>query len=144
MTKLDSTDQQLLDLLRSNARASTSALARELGISRSTVQDRIQRLERRKIIGGYTIRFDQGFSERQINAHVMIRVDPKQSGKVVDALSSMMAVKTLQSVSGVYDMVVMLEAATTEQMDSLLDTIGDLRGVEKTITSIVLSTKLKR
>lgn len=142
--ELDPRDQQLLALLRKNSRASTSSLARELGISRSTVQDRISRLERRKIIAAYTIRYHEEFGSRLLNAHVMIQVDPKQSAKIVEALSAIAAVKTLQTVSGVYDIVTMVEATTTEEMDRVLDQIGELPGVGKTTTSIVLTTKFER
>ena len=54
------------------------------------------------------------------------------------------AVTTLQTVSGIYDLVTQLEAPTTEAMDEVLDRIGDIPGVEKTTTSIVLSTRLRR
>ena len=144
MTDIDLTDRKLLTLLAANARASTSALARELGISRSTVQDRIARLERRQVIAGYTIRFDESFRQRQLRAHVMIEVNPKQGQRIVDALEDMDAVKTLQTVSGVYDLVTTVETATTEEMDQVLDAIGALPGVERTTTSIVLSTKFRR
>ena len=142
--ELDQRDQRLLDLLRVNSRASTSALARDLGISRSTVQDRINRLERRKVIAGYTVRYHEDFGGRLLNAHVMIQINPKQSVQIVAALSAIAAVKTLQTVSGIYDLVTMVESATTEEMDSVLDQIGDLPGVEKTTTSIVLTTKFER
>ena len=142
--ELDQRDQRLLDLLRVNSRASTSALARDLGISRSTVQDRINRLERRKVIDGYTVRYHEDFGGRLLNAHVMIQINPKQSVQIVAALSAIAAVKTLQTVSGIYDLVTMVESATTEEMDSVLDQIGDLPGVEKTTTSIVLTTKFER
>ncbi len=141
---LDTTDRALLDLLRDNARATTSALARRLGVSRSTVQDRLQRLERRRVVAGYTVKLGENYAERQISAHVMIRLDPKQGPAVGAALEKMPAVRTLQTVSGVYDLVVTLETATTADMDRVLDEIGQLQGVEKTTTSIVLNTKLSR
>lgn len=144
MLNLDETDQLLLKLLQTNSRESTSALARQLGVSRSTVQDRINRLERRKVISGYTIRYNDAFSGRQINAHVLIQVNPKQSQKIVNALSKMSAVMTVQTVSGIYDLVTTVRALTTEEMDTVLDKIGELPGVEKTTTSIVLTTKFER
>ena len=67
-----------------------------------------------------------------------------QGAAVVEALSDIPAVTTLQTVSGLYDLVTQLEAPTTEAMDEVLDQIGAIAGVEKTITSIVLSTKLRR
>lgn len=144
MDQLDRIDRELVSLLRANSRTSTSALGRTLGVSRTTVQDRINRLERRGVIEAYTIRFNPDFAGRQISAHVMIQVNPKQSAKVVEALAGIEAVTTLQTVSGIYDLVTQLEAPTTEAMDEVLDRIGALPGVEKTTTSIVLSTRLRR
>jgi DNA-binding Lrp family transcriptional regulator len=144
MPELDETDQRLLGLLATNSRASTSSLARALGVSRSTVQERIRRLESRRVIAGYTVRYGSAYEQRQIGAHVMIRVNPKESGRVTAALRELDAVRTLQTVSGPYDLVVTLQTPGTEAMDRVLDTIGDLPGVEKTTTSIVLSTRLQR
>ena len=144
MLNLDKTDQLLLQLLQTNSRESTSALARQLGVSRSTVQDRINRLERRNVIAGYTIRYHDAFSGRQINAHALIQVNPKHGQKIVDALSKMSAIMTVQTVSGIYDLVTTVKALTTQEMDTVLDKIGELPGVEKTTTSIVLTTKFER
>ncbi|MFT6368221.1 MAG: DNA-binding Lrp family transcriptional regulator [Halioglobus sp.] len=141
---MDELDKKLLSLLRINSRATTSSLARELGVSRSTVQDRITRLERRNIIAGYTVRYHQDFGGRLLKAHVMIQVNPKHSTQIVEALRSIAAVKTLQTVSGIYDLVTLVEAVTTQEMDGVLDTMGQLPGVEKTTTSIVLATKFER
>ena len=74
----------------------------------------------------------------------MIQVNPKQAARVVEALAAIEAVTTLQTVSGLYDLVTQLEAPTTEAMDEVLDRIGAIPGVEKTTTSIVLSTRLRR
>jgi len=49
-------DLTLIALLRENARASTADLARRLGVSRTTVQSRIEKLEKRGVIEGYTVR----------------------------------------------------------------------------------------
>ena len=83
MANIDSTDRQLLALLRSDAREPVAALARKLDLARSTVQERIARLERTGVIAGYTIRAGEDFADRQILAHVMISVDPKIDRKSV-------------------------------------------------------------
>ena len=76
---MEESDRRLLSLLRENARASTAALARELKVSRTTVQSRIARLERSRVITGYTVRTSEAHERGTIRAMVMITVAPKQS-----------------------------------------------------------------
>ncbi len=140
----DSIDQNLLALLRANAREPIAVLARKLELARSTVQERIERLERKGIIAGYTIRQGISHADRQILAHVMISVDPKMAASVTSDLKKMPEVRTLAAISGTYDLMAELEAETTARIDAVLDAIGHLKGVQKTMSSIVLSVKFER
>lgn len=144
MTILDDTDRKLLNLLRADARESVSALARKLELARSTVQERIARLERMGVIAGYTIRSGEDFAERQIAAHVMISVDPKMAASVTGDLKKMPEVRSLAAISGTFDMMAEVAAETTAKIDTTLDAIGHLKGVQKTMSSIVLSVKFER
>ena len=144
MTTLDDTDRKLLNLLRADARESVSALARKLDLARSTVQERIARLERSGVIAGYTIRSGEDFAERQIAAHVMISVDPKVAAGVTADLKKMPEVRSLAAISGTFDMMAEVAAETTAKIDAVLDAIGRLKGVQKTMSSIVLSVKFQR
>lgn len=141
---MDETDRNLLRLLEMDARMPTAALARRLGVSRSTVQDRLRRLEQRGVIGGYTIRLQDDFARRQITAHVLISINPKFADRVVHALKQMPRLRSLHAVSGVYDLIAVIRAETTEDIDGTLDQIGRMEGIEKTMSSIVLSTKFER
>ncbi|MCA1941525.1 MAG: Lrp/AsnC family transcriptional regulator [Caenispirillum bisanense] len=141
---MDDLDRRLLDCLRQDARASTAALARKLQMSRSTVQARIRRLEETGVIAGYTVRLTEDFSARLIRAHVMLSVSPKLAAAVVHALRRMEGVRALHTISGVYDMIALTAAETMEQMDALIDRIGALEGVERTTTSILMTTKFER
>jgi DNA-binding Lrp family transcriptional regulator len=53
-------------------------------------------------------------------------------------------VRVLQSVSGTFDLIALAASASITQMDALIDAIGALDGVERTTSSIVLSTKFER
>ena len=55
-----------------------------------------------------------------------------------------LCVRALQSVSGPYDMIAVAEAPGVRDMDALIDEIGAVNGVERTNSSIVLSTKFDR
>lgn len=141
---IDAVDRSLLALLRDNARASTAALARALGLSRTTVQSRISRLEREKLINGYTVRTSETHERGQIRAMLMITLGPKQSPGVEAAVRKMADVRALHSVSGAFDMIAEAVTPSIGDMDALIDRIGTLEGVERTTSSIILSTKLDR
>ena len=112
-----------------------------LGLSRSTVQDRIRRLEDRGIIAGYTIRLNEAFSQRLISAQVMMTFQPKYATAILQALKKMPGVVSIFTVSGIYDLIATVRAQTTEELDTTIDNIGILTGMEKTTTSIILSRK---
>ena len=141
---MDEIDQALIALLRENARAPTAQLARGLGLSRTTVQSRIERLERTGVVTGYTVRLSDAHERGQIHAYVMVMVAPKQAASVAAAIRRMPQVRLLQSVSGPVDMIALAAAPTAADMDALIDAIGALDGVERTTSSIVLSTKIDR
>ena len=138
---MDQTDKKLLQILKQNSRASTTSLAQDVGLSRSTTRDRVRRLERKGIITGYTINLNETYKRRQIVAHVMISVHPKKAPIVVVALKKMINV---HAISGDYDLIAILSAETTEEVDKTIDEMGELEGIEKTRSSIVLSTKFQR
>ncbi|RWH68955.1 MAG: Lrp/AsnC family transcriptional regulator [Mesorhizobium sp.] len=141
---LSNAEQALLSLLRVNARASTAELARRLGVSRTTVQSRIERLEQRGIITGYGVRLSPDYEQGLVRAHVLLTVTPKLADKVVSSLQALPPVRTLHSVSGNFDMIVIVDAPSIKDLDTLLDQIGAMDGVERTSSSIILSTRIDR
>lgn len=141
---LDAKDRALLALLSANSRETTAELARKLELSRSTVKDRMQRLEKRGIISGYTIRYSEDYASGQIRAQVMISYEPKLSTQIVRHLKQLPAVKAVYAVNGIYDMIAHVSAESTLDLDRALDQIGDIDGIDKTVSSIILSTKFER
>lgn len=144
MARIDSIDEQLLAVLRENARIPTADLARRVGRSRPAVQARLERLEREGVIAGYGVRLGGAHAEAAVRAHVMIKLAPKEARAVEAALRAMPPVLSLHSVSGDFDMIAVAGAPTVARLDAVIDQIGDLAGVERTTSSIVLSTKFDR
>lgn len=137
-------DQDLITLLREDARAPTAELARRLGVSRTTVQSRIERLEARGIICGYGVRLSPDYERGLVRAHVLLTVTPKLADRVVRELKALAQVRTLHSVSGSFDMIVVVESPSIGDLDALIDRIGAMEGVERTLSSIILSTRIDR
>lgn len=136
-------DRALLALLSSNAREPTASIARKLGVSRTTVQERIRRLERTGVIRGYTVCMAKHDGPR-VSAQVLLNVNPKLTEQVIRDLRAMPHCSALHAVSGPFDYVVTVGADTTEELDRCLDRIGQLPGIERTQTLVVLSTKFQR
>ena len=74
----------------------------------------------------------------------MMTVTPRFAPAVVAAIRRLPAVRLLQSVSGPFDLIGEAAAPSVAEMDALIDALGDLEGVERTTSSIVLSTKIDR
>lgn len=136
------TDARLLALLRANAREPAASLARKLGLARSTVQERIARLERDGIIKGYTVRVSE--EAGRLRAIVMITADARAADRVTAELKKMPEVRSLSAVSGAFDMIAVVETDTPSRMDAMLDRIGRAHGVKQTVSSIILSEKFSR
>ena len=141
---MNPTDTRLLALLRENARRSTSELARLLSVSRSTVQSRIRRLEQSGTIKGYTVEYGEEYESRLVSAYVLIMVHQKLTARTNRELHAFPQIKSVHAISGDYDLLAVLKTETTEELSSLLDDIGNLEGVERTNSSLILETKFVR
>jgi DNA-binding Lrp family transcriptional regulator len=141
---MDAIDEKLLLALRENGRASTAQLARLVGRSRTSVQSRIERLQREGIIVGFGVRLGPEHVLGAVRAHVMIKVGPKEARAVSAALRAIAQVRVLHSVSGDADLIAVAATASVAEMDQVIDRIGALDGVERTTSSIILSTKFER
>src|SRR5260370_40353131 len=75
---MDQLDQRLIDLLRENARAPAARLARALGVARTTLQSRLERLERPGVIPGYTVRPSEAHGRGPIPAYWLMTVPHKR------------------------------------------------------------------
>ncbi|MDI7862029.1 Lrp/AsnC family transcriptional regulator [Rhizobiaceae bacterium n13] len=137
-------DGQLLSLLGDNARMPVATLARELGLSRTTVQARIEKLERDGVIAGYSVRLSDSYESGLVKAHVLITIMPKSLPRVSAELSAIREIRTLHSINGSFDLIAIIAAHSISELDRLIDRIGELEGVERTLSSIILSTRISR
>lgn len=140
----DELDRKLVALLQVNARESTSNLAKKLGVARSTVHERITRLEKSGVITGYSAVLSRNPSEGNVQAMVMLTVEQRRGKQVVDRLNSFPAIKVCLAINGSFDYFLSVEQPTLEELDELLDQIGDIPGVERSTSWIVLSRKFDR
>lgn len=137
---MDETDQQLLSLLRQDARLSVAALATRLGVSRGTVTNRIRRLEDSSVIVGYTVRTRPDVQQSEIKAWMSIAVEGNQTRSVIAGLLGEPGVATLHDTNGRWDLLAELRAETLPALAKVLERIRLLKGISNTETSIHLET----
>ena len=137
---MDDTDRQLIGLLRNDARTSIASLAKALGVSRGTVQNRMARLATNGTIVGYTVRLKPDVEEQRIHAFMTVAVEGNQLDAVLKALRGEPAVTALYSTNGRWDIVAELRADTLESFDRVLARIRLIEGISQTETSLLLST----
>ncbi|SEW06565.1 DNA-binding transcriptional regulator, Lrp family [Aliiroseovarius sediminilitoris] len=141
---MDDKDRELLAQLEGNARLPVATLARRLGLARSTVQARIERLEEKGIIAGYALRLGDSARGDRIHATVLIAIEPRSTPAVLARLKTLTAVETAHTASGRFDMILKLAAKSTAELDQTLDAIGEIDGVKSSESLIHLSTRINR
>ncbi|MCT4610796.1 MAG: Lrp/AsnC family transcriptional regulator [Pelagimonas sp.] len=141
--QIDETDRALVAALSENARLPVADLARRLGIARTTVQARIDRLQDRGLITGFTVRRGPGLRPA-LRATALLCLEPRAAAAVLSRLKSLSAVEAVHTTSGRFDMIATISADTTEELDRTLDTIGEVQGVVSSESLIHLSTKIDR
>ena len=137
-------DEHLIALLRENARLSVSEIARQLSVSRTAAQMRLEKLERNGAIEGYSVQLSASFLKERVRALVMIKSPPGNRGKIESALSEIAQLTKLYSISGAFDLVAEISAISVGDLDAAIDEIGRLDGVDDTMSSVILSTKIDR
>jgi DNA-binding Lrp family transcriptional regulator len=137
---MDSTDRQLLSLLRDDARVSVATLAKTLGVARGTVQNRLARLEADGTIVGYTVKLRPQSDEHSIRALMTVAVEGNRTDEVLRALRGDPAVCALHTTNGRWDIVAELRTESLEAVDKVLGRIRLIDGISNTETSLLLST----
>ena len=137
---MDTTDHKLLSLLRENARMPVAAMAKALGVSRGTVQNRLARLEADGTVLGYTVRLKHTADDQRIRAFMMVAVEGNRTDEVLKALRGDPAVSALHTTNGRWDIVAELRTDSLEAVDRVLGRIRLIDGISSTETSLLLST----
>ena len=137
---MDTLDQQLIALLRTDARASVATLAHRLGVSRGTVNNRIAKLEDTGTIVGYTVRLRPDIEHNEITAWMSIAVEGNQTRKVIATLLGEPGVATLHDTNGRWDLLAELRCENLGDLAAVLERIRLIKGIGNTETSIHLQS----
>jgi DNA-binding Lrp family transcriptional regulator len=141
LRELDDMDKRLLLLLKADGRASVASLAVELGVTRATVRARMERLRRSGDLLGFTAILKGDVAARPVRGIVLIEIAGRAADRATRTLLSIPEVEAVHSTHGRWDLVVDLGADTLEALDAVLNRIRAEPGIERSETSLFLSTR---
>jgi DNA-binding Lrp family transcriptional regulator len=146
IVQLDAIDRKILDELIADARIPIATLAMRVGLSRHAVRHRIDRLEARKVIAGYTIRLTERAKEAPLARAVMMvyRKDRIRGADVTTAIAAIPEVTNCFVLSGAFDLIAYIEAESHERINHIWSYISSLPGVADIVTNFALASVLDR
>ncbi len=140
-SEMDDTDHQLISALRHDARASLSELAARLGVSRTTIRGRIERLRRAGEIIGFTVVLKGDVSHDPVRGMMMLAIEGRGTERILRQLAGISTVRAIHTTNGRWDVIIEIGTDTLEALDKDLAHIRRLEGVSRSETSLLLSTR---
>jgi DNA-binding Lrp family transcriptional regulator len=120
MHVFDALDRRLISVLREDGRAPISKLGTILGISRATVQSRLDRLIETGAVLGFTVRFRQDYDVDAIRAIMMIEVSGKSTTAVIRQLRGLPELHSLHTTNGTWDLIAEIRSDSLTDFDRVL------------------------
>ncbi len=140
--QLDSTDKEIIKILKQNARLKNTEIARMLGLTEGAIRKRIKRLEEKGIIKKYTIEVNE--TAKGINALIFIYLkEGANPDKILEKIMDMNDISEGWEVTGETDLVVTLSTDAPEEMQPIIARIREIKGVERTVTHVILKHVVK-
>jgi DNA-binding Lrp family transcriptional regulator len=136
----DAIDKELVAILKSDARAPVAKLAKILGVSRGTVQNRLDRLVSSGAILGFTIRAHEQIETDAIKAVMMIEVVGKSTTQVIQKLRGIPQLLKMHTTNGAWDLIAEIQTSNLQEFDLVLREVRAIDGVLNSETSILLSS----
>jgi Lrp/AsnC family transcriptional regulator, leucine-responsive regulatory protein len=141
---LDQTDRMLLALLKEDTKRKYSELGEAVHLSAPAVHDRVKKLERAGVIRKYTIEIDPKALGLTMQAFVRIHISRIPCEEMARALQSFPEVVECFSSAGEESMLIKVHTGSPSQLETLLNRIRQMPGVERVLTSIILTTHFQR
>ncbi len=141
---LDQTDRMLLALLKDDTKRKYSELGEAVHLSAPAVHDRVKKLERAGVIRKYTIEVAPEALGLTMQAFVRIHVSRIPCEEMARSLQNYPEIVECFSSAGEESMLIKVHTESPSQLEALLNRIRQMLGVERVLTSIILTTHFQR
>ncbi|UUM32082.1 Lrp/AsnC family transcriptional regulator [Vibrio japonicus] len=140
---MDKFDRQIVEILKHQARASVSHIAREVNLSRSAVTARIQKLETDNVILGYHAQLAPVKNAPKIQAYMALKFDMSATIHYCETYANRIyqidGVKWCHAISGETDMMLFVEVASMERLNQIRDELRAIPELRHLMTHTVLT-----
>jgi len=140
---MDDLDRKLVALLRTDGRMPVTTLARQLGVSRATVNSRIERLLESGKVLGFTVRMREDHGDDDVRAITLVEVEGRSTNDVIKALRGLAEIQSLHTTNGGWDLVAEVRCDSLLDFDRVLGRIRSVDGVINSETSLLLNSVLR-
>lgn len=141
---LDQIDRMLLALLKEDTKQKYSDLGETVHLSAPAVHERVKKLERAEVIRKYTIEVDLDALGLTLQAFIRIHISRVPCEEMARSLRSFPEIVECFSSAGEESMLIKVHTGSPSQLETLLNKIRLMPGVERVLTSIILTTHFQR
>lgn len=136
---MDKFDQQIISRLKRNARESLAAIGRDIGLSRSAVAERIQRLEERGTIRGYTLQLGET-GKKAVQAYFQLSFSPFKLDKLLPEIQTIPELSFGHALSGEVDLILFAETDSMARLNQIRHRLEQLPDLKRLLTCPVLQS----
>lgn len=139
---LDTLDTKIIHELLRNSRITWAELAKKVKLSSPSILERVRKLEEKGIITGYTLRLNQELLGNNLLAFIFLSLErPKFRSAFKNAIQKLIEVEECHHVAGDDDYLLKIRCESTKHLDTFLNTLKEIPGIQRTKTTITLSTE---
>ena len=135
-------DNQIIALLKRNARILVTQMARELGVSRVTIDAHIKKMETSGVISGYTVKLGTEEFRHKVSGWILISVQANKEEHAIEQMIGMPEITRLHNTNGKWDLAAEIQVATLEHFDAVISKLRRIDGITETDTSLLLSSRI--
>lgn len=138
---MDAVDLKILKCLKEYSRMNATAIGERINLSTSAVIERIKKLENDGVIAQYTILINNEKIEKDIIAYISVSLEhPKYDVNFRESVRQNDEIVECHYITGEYDYILKVVTSSSNTLETLLNYVKCIQGVNLTKTLVVMST----
>ena len=135
-------DNQIIALLKRNACMLVTQMARELGVSRVTIDAHKIKMETSGVISGYTVKLGTEEFRHKVSGWILISVQANKEEHAIEKMIGTPEITRLHTTNGKWDLAAEIQVPTLEHFDAVISKLRQIDGITETDTSLLLSPRI--